>query len=63
MRDNWWTRFKLWLEDAIHGDEWLQPVRRRLMVSRGGEIHEECPDCRGECTPYRRSQCQMKAEK
>jgi hypothetical protein len=21
----------------------------RLMINKSGEIHEECPDCRGEC--------------
>jgi hypothetical protein len=24
-------------------------TRRRMMVNSEGEIHEECPDCRGEC--------------
>ena len=28
-----------------------QPAKR-LMITRGGEIHEECPDCRGECRPF-----------
>lgn len=23
-----------------------------LMVGPGGDIHERCPDCRGECSPY-----------
>jgi hypothetical protein len=29
------------------------PKAAKLMVTRGGEIHEECPDCRGECSPYK----------
>jgi len=26
-------------------------TRRRLMVNQDGDIHEECPDCQGECRP------------
>ena len=30
-----------------------QPTEPRLMINKYGEIHPECPDCRGaSCTPY-----------
>ncbi len=43
----------LYKHEARAASERAPEPTRKLMVSRGGEIHEECPDCRGECSPYK----------
>jgi hypothetical protein len=40
----------------------LAKAAPRLMVTRGGMIHTECPDCRGFCTPYEAPQPVAKQE-
>ena len=38
MKNSLWVRFNRWLDDAVHGDEWLQPVRSFEANEPGGGL-------------------------